>query len=134
LTDRIDASKKEVRKFGITFAVLCLVAAAVMAFRGNPRWPWLIAGAGAFAGGGLVAVPALRPLFIAWMTFARWLAWVNTRVLLGIFFYLVLTPAGLAARLAGKDLLDEKIDRRATTYWKKKEPSTGDKSRYERLF
>ena len=134
MTDRIDASHREVRKFGITFGVLGLVAAAVMVYRGNPHWPWPLAGAALFALAGLLAVPALRPVYIGWMTFARWLAWINTRVLLGIFFYCVLTPAGLAARALGKDLLDERIDRAAPTYWKKRDPVPLDRARYERLF
>ena len=134
MTDTVNASRREVRKFGITFALLGLAAAALAAWRGNPRWPWLIAAAAAFALGGLVAVPVLRPVYIAWMTFARWLAWVNTRVILGLFFYLVLTPAGLAARALGKDLLDERIDRAAPTYWNKREPVQPDRARYERLF
>ena len=37
--------------------------------------------------------------------------------MLTLFFFLVLTPLGLALRLAGKDLLALKKDARATTYW-----------------
>jgi hypothetical protein len=68
------------------------------------------------------------------MKFAALLAWVNTRLILGLFFYLVLTPVGVILRLMGKDLLDEKIDRSASSYWIKRDQAITDRSRYERLF
>jgi carbamoyltransferase len=58
----------------------------------------------------------------------------NTRLLLGAFFYLILTPIGLVMRLAGKDYLEKQIDRSATTYWIKREPVPMDQKRYENLF
>lgn len=39
------------------------------------------------------------------------------RVLLALLFWLILTPLGLALRLAGKDLLRLRRDRRASSYW-----------------
>jgi Saxitoxin biosynthesis operon protein SxtJ len=39
------------------------------------------------------------------------------RILLTLFFFLVLTPVGLILRLAGKDALQLKRPREATTYW-----------------
>ncbi|SNY49506.1 hypothetical protein SAMN06297280_1440 [Arsukibacterium tuosuense] len=37
-----------------------------------------------------------------WMAFARVMAWLNTRLLLGIVFYLLILPLGLVLRLFGK--------------------------------
>jgi hypothetical protein len=68
------------------------------------------------------------------MKFAFALAWVNTRLILGVFFYLVLTPSGLVMRLLGKDPLRRRIERSAKSYWIRKEPVLFDKSRYENLF
>jgi len=55
-------------------------------------------------------------------------------VLLGMMFYLVFTPIGLLVRLSGNVLLDLKIDKNATTYWKKRERIPFDKTKYERLY
>ena len=68
------------------------------------------------------------------MKFAHALGWINTRLLLGLFFYLVLTPAALILRLLGKDLLHQQVDRSAPSYWIKREPVQLDPERYERLF
>ena len=83
---------------------------------------------------GLFLTSILRPIYVVWMKFAYILVWINMRVILGLFFYVVLTPVGLVFRLLGKDLIDQKIDRAAPTYWKRREPQRLDASRYERLF
>ena len=76
----------------------------------------------------------MKPIHIGWMTLAFALGWFNTRLLLGIFFYLILTPIGVLMRLFGKDLLDQRIDKRATTYWKKRDLSTFDPKHATRTF
>ncbi|HUI10336.1 MAG TPA: SxtJ family membrane protein [Bacteroidota bacterium] len=134
MTDRIDDSRAKVRQFGLLFGALGFLAAAYAALAHHRvAWWWLGAGA-LFTIAGLAAYPLLRPVYRAWMKFAFALAWVNTRVLLGVFFYLVLTPVGLLMRLLGRDLIDQKIDRSAATYWKARKPAAFDPTRYERLF
>ena len=130
----INTSRHELRKFGLTFAAVCTVIAGIMAYKQNPRWP--IAGGGTllFLAAGLLVPTALRWFYVAWMKFAFILGWINTRILLGVFFYIILTPGSLLLRLFGKDLLEEKLDRSAPSYWKKREPVPFDAARYERLF
>lgn len=135
MTDmKINASDTEVRKFGIMFAVICLAIAGYSFYKGGSVWPWFSGGAGAFLLGGLIARPLLRPVYIGWMKFAFVLGWVNTRLILGLFFYGILTPLGLTMRLFGWDPLTRKIDRRAQTYWKERPIQAFDKERYHRLF
>jgi len=72
---------------------------------------------------------ALRPVHAAWMIFARALGWVNTRILLGLVFYLVLAPLGIAMRLAGRDALRLKFDPDAPTYAVPRHARPGDHMR-----
>lgn len=67
------------------------------------------------------------------MMAAHGISWVVMRVVLAVLFYLVVTPISLVAKWFGKDLLDERIDKTATTYWKKR-PARPPRSQYERLF
>ena len=55
-------------------------------------------------------------------------------LLLGLFFYLVMTPMGVIMRLGGKDFLHERIDRSAASYWIKREDKEFNRDRYRRLF
>lgn len=134
MIEHVDASRKNVRNFGFLFGGIFAAAAAVMFIRGNGAWVWAAAGALVFAAGGAALYPLMKPVYTVWMLFAFVLGWVNTRLLLGIFFYLVMTPLGLFLRLRGKDLLDEKIDRKAASYWIKRERKAFDPKRLERMF
>jgi hypothetical protein len=134
LTKKIVATKDEVRKFGVLFTGVSVVAAAYLYWKGNPAWPWCLLAGLFFLGTGFLAFPVLRPIYVGWMKFAQVLGWINTRILLGVFFYLVLTPIGVVLRLLGKDLLEQNIDRSARTYWIKRRPEPFDPERYERLF
>lgn len=124
----------EVRKFGLMFASICALAAAYTAYRASWLWPWCAGASGFFLVSGLFFEPVLRPVYAGWMKFAHVLGWINTRLLLGLFFYLVLTPVALLLRVIGKDLLERRLDRSARTYWVKREPVELDQERYERLF
>jgi hypothetical protein len=130
----IQASPSDIRKFGYLFAVVGVLIAAYMLYRGHGGWPWALVGSGLFLTTGLFLKPVLKPVYIVWMKFAHVLGWINTRLLLGVFFYLVMTPLGLFLRLLGKDLLDQKIDRSARSYWVKRERVKLDPARYEQLF
>jgi hypothetical protein len=130
----INASKKEVKKFGITFGILCIAVAAYSLYHKGTAWQWLSIGSAFFFLTGLFGYSVLRPIYIWWMKFAFALGWINTRILLGLFFYLIVTPVAMVMRLLGKDIIDKKFDRTATSYWKKREKLAFDPARYERLF
>jgi hypothetical protein len=59
---------------------------------------------------------------------------VMSRVLLGIIFYLVITPLGLAARLTGKQFLDLKFKEVKPSYWIERTRSKKVPSDYEKQF
>ena len=68
----------------------------------EPRW-WAVALMVALMAPALVAPRALGPAYRAWMKLAEILAWVNTRILLGFVFYVVVTPIAVLMRLLGRD-------------------------------
>ncbi len=130
----VDASDKRVRSFGILFSVLALGIAAYSYWKSGSAWPWFAGASAAFLITGLFLRPVLRPLYVLWMRFAFILAWVNTRLILGVFFYGILTPVGAILRLQGKDPLTRRLDRSASTYWVKRQQEPFNAKRYERLF
>ena len=134
MIEHVHASRKNIRNFGFLFGGIFLAASVYMIYRGNGAWVWAAAGALLFAVGGAAFSPLMKPVYTAWMLFAFVLGWINTRVLLGAFFYLVMTPLGLILRWTGKDLLDERIDRSAASYWMKRERKPFDRKRLERMF
>ena len=130
----IDASRKEVRKFGILFSVLFLALAGFSLYKGTGLWRWALGGSGFFLITGLFAYSVLKPIYVGWMTFAFALGWLNTRIILGLAFYLIFAPVGLLLRLFRRDILEMKFDRTAATYWVKRTSHGVDQKRYEQLF
>jgi len=131
---RTKSSKNDLKKFGLTIGIVLLLVGFFLFYKQT--------GAAVFWGGtGLLfivlsfsAPVSLKPINKIWMTMAIFLGWVMTRVLLTIFFYIVLTPAGLIVRLFGKDLLDRKADKDKKSYWQNKEKKKFDPLDYERQF
>jgi Saxitoxin biosynthesis operon protein SxtJ len=65
-----------------------------------PYWPWIIAGI--LWGLALLVPTGLKPIYHGWMFIALIIGWINTRILLALMFYLIITPMGLFMRLLGK--------------------------------
>lgn len=132
MTDR--AAKTELRKFGLTVGTAFVVLGTISWWRGHalpPRVMWTVAAA--LIATGVVAPVALGPVQRAWMGFATVLGHVNTRVILTVVFYVVITPVGLLLRLF-RDPLDRSLHDGRGSNWTKREPTPLDPNRYERQF
>lgn len=94
------------RSFGLSVGSVCLAASALFLWRGYPTVSLvLLVVGGLLVGFALVAPSALRVPSRYWWRFAQVLGWVNTRLLLTLFFALVLTPVGVLMRLFGRNPL-----------------------------
>ena len=91
-------TRRELTRFGASIA-LALVVIAALRRRDPLTADILIAVAALFAGACVVAPSAMKHVYRGWMRFAEALGWINTRVLLVVIFYLVVTPIGLLMRL-----------------------------------
>ncbi len=131
--NKISAASKTIRNFGLILSGILFVL-GILAFlrKHNQYWfEWPLSVTVLIIT--LAAPRVLSYIYRAWMLVAEGISWVLLRVILGIFFYLVLSPVGFFMRLSGKDMLDEKINRQATSYWRKK-ISNSTQEQYERLF
>lgn len=79
-----------------------------------PWWPWAIAAV--LVAWGAAAPATLRPLYRGWMRFGLVMNRVMTPLVLGIVYYLVITPMAAAMRLKGRDPMARKLDENADTY------------------
>ena len=46
-------------------------------------------------------------------------------IVMGVVFFLVVTPIGLVMRIIGKDLLRKRYDKKKETYWIKRDKPVG---------
>jgi hypothetical protein len=68
-----------------------------------------------------------------WMLLAEGLSFVTTRIILGIVFFLIVTPIGVVKRLSGWDPLERRSGRRSS-YWRLYSERQRDPRHYEKMF
>ncbi len=130
----IQATTKELRKFGLTMGVFLLMIAGFTFWNQRPSFLYFAQIGGGFALIGLAVPILLKPIYKVWMAFAIVMGFVMTRVILAILFFGLFTPMALAAKFLGKDLLDERCDKNAITYWVKRPTQPFDSRSAENMF
>jgi hypothetical protein len=120
------------RSFGLSVGAAAMVFAALLTWRSHRQAGAVVAVIGiALVCGGLLAPRALRLPNRVWWRFAGALGWFNSRVLLTILFFLVLTPAGCLMRLFGRSPLRSV---RADTNWAPYDHRRRDSAHYKHLY
>ena len=128
-----DAPPEKIRSFGLILSLILFSFGVLSYFRGHHHYKieWPLGVAIFFLT--FAAPRILSYVYRVWMMVAERISWVLLRILLGILFYVVISPISVVNRLRGNDLLDQKIDPSRLTYWKKKTRREGIKH-YEQLF
>jgi hypothetical protein len=105
------------RNFGVTFAAVFGLLAALKLYQGSP-WLFVWGGASlAVLAIALLRADILAPLNRAWLKLGLLLYKVVNPIVMMILFYVTILPIGLIMRLLGKDLLRLKRDAAAKSYW-----------------
>jgi hypothetical protein len=127
-------SSRELRRFGLTVGGAFLLLGTLSWWRGHelpPRVLWTLAG--------LLLVPAvlapavLRPVQHWWMRGAMVVGEFNSRVILGVFYFVVIAPVGFVLRRF-RDPLDRSLTDGRASDWIRRERTPVDPARYERQF
>jgi len=110
------------RSFGIVFcAVFAIVGLWPLIGTGAPRW-WSLGLAAGFLAAALAVPRALAPLNRLWAKLGLLLHRITNPVIMGLVFFLAVTPTALIMRMLGKDPLRRKFDREAGSYWIERKP------------
>ncbi len=103
-------TKKQLREFGflVGFGFPILIGWVLPAFTGHLFRTWTL-----FVGSPFLTLAIFKPLTLlypyrAWMALGHSLGWINSRLILGLIFLLVLQPIALIMRFFGYDPLREK--------------------------
>src|SRR5262245_27316938 len=111
------ATRKELRQFGLLVgAVFIVIGFWPLVFRGEPLRLWAMGIGGLLIACGGVIPSVLAPIHKGWMWVGHVLGWINTRILLSIVFFALLTPIGIVFRLIGKDTMRQAFVESSTTY------------------
>ena len=112
------------RNFGIAFFIVFLIIAFWPLLNSNEINYWSLAISITFLILGLANSKILTPLNKIWFKFGILLGNVIAPIVMGIIFFLIVTPTSIIMKILGKDLLNLKKNNN-NSYWIKK---TGPKN------
>ena len=128
-------TKKDLKQFGLVLGGILFVIGFMHFRKENIHvypWLWSFSILSIFLS---IFIPkGLKPVFVIFTKIAHIVGWINTRIILTAIYYVILTPIGIILRLAGKDLLDVKIEKEKDTYWKEREQIVATKESLEKQF
>ncbi|MCC2641092.1 MAG: conserved rane protein of unknown function [Nitrospira sp.] len=109
--------KKELRNFGlIVGGVFCLIAVWPAFRHGEAIRFWALVPGSLLIALGLLMPMTLGPIFRVWMKIGHVMGWINTRIILGILYFGLITPMGMVMRLFGWDSMRRTLSRDVETY------------------
>ena len=109
-------SNNEFRKFSAILATSFFGIATWLYWRnGNISMP-LIVTIGVFLISAAFMPRVIAPFYSFWMSLGNWLGWFNTRLILAIMYFLILTPTGLLRRVLRKNGLNLKTQPNKKSY------------------
>jgi hypothetical protein len=125
-------SNKTLRSFGLLVGgIWGVIGLLPLVLRKEPPRLWALGLMAVLAGLGLVFPQGLRHPYRWWMALGHALGFINTRILLSLVFYLLVTPMGFVMRLFGRDPMRRRFDAGAKSYRIGREPRPGTHMRHQ---
>ena len=118
------------RSFGIVFFIVFLLISLYPLINSQDIRLWSLFISFVFLFLGLINSKILNPLNKLWFKLGMFLGKIISPIIMGIIFFLVVTPTGLIMRILGKDLLNLKYNKKQS-YWIEK---NGPKSKMKNQF
>ena len=118
------------KSFGIVFSIFFLLVSVYLLLNNDPIYYWSIFVYFIFLVLGLMNSKILSPLNLLWFKFGILLGKIVSPVVMGLIFFLVVTPISIILKIFGKDVLNLKFNNNKT-YWIVKD---GPKSNMKKQF
>lgn len=107
--------------FGIVFAVVFSLIGLYPLISGNDCHYWALGVAATFLALAYFAPKLLSAPNRLWFKLGILLGSIIAPLVMGLVYFTTIAPIGLIMRLFGKDLLKQKLDKNAKSYWIKRE-------------
>ena len=117
------------RNFGLVFFIIFVIVSLWPLTYEGPIRIWTVIISLVFLILGLMNSKLLTPLNKLWFKFGTILGVIVVPVVMGVVFFLVVTPIGLVMKIMGRDLLNKKYDKKKRTYWIRRDTSIGTMKR-----
>ena len=118
------------KNFGIVFSIVFLIIALFPLINSESLRIWSLIISAVFLFLGLINSKILTPLNNIWFKFGLILGRIVSPVIMGVVFFLVVTPTGFTMRLVGKDLLNLKFNKHKSYWIEKNGPKSNMKNQF----
>tara|TARA_B100000401_G_C52266662_1_gene466971 strand:- start:21 stop:404 length:384 start_codon:yes stop_codon:yes gene_type:complete len=118
------------RSFGIVFFVVFLLISLYPLINQESIRLWSLTISIIFLILGLFNSRLLTPLNKIWFKFGLFLGKIVSPIIMGLIFFVVVTPIGFLMRVLGKDLLNLKLNNDKSYWIEKKEPKSKMKNQF----
>ena len=118
------------RSFGVVFFVVFLLIALYPLINNGEVRLWSLITSIVFLTLGLLNSKFLNPFNKLWFKFGIILGKIISPLIMGIIFFLVVTPTGLIMRLLRKDILSLKYNKNKSYWIEKKGPKSKMKNQF----
>ena len=118
------------KSFGVVFFIVFLLIGVYPLLKGNDLRIWSLIISFIFLFLGLINSRILTPFNRLWFKFGLLLGKFISPIIMGIIFFIVVTPIGIIMRLFKKDLLNLKFNKKETYWIDKKGPKSKMKNQF----
>ena len=118
------------RSFGIVFFVVFLIISLFPLINDGNLRIWSLIVSIIFLILGLINSNILTPLNKIWFKFGLFLGKIISPIVMGLIFFLVVTPIGILMRILKKDLLNLKMNNNKSYWIEKSEPKSKMKNQF----
>ena len=120
------------RKFGFFFTFIFAVAALYFYHSANVRWTYLfIAATSIFLLVTLLKSDALLPINKLWMRFGLFLGIIVSPIVIGVIFFVLITPIAMFMRFSGRDELRLKFSKKPSHWITRSEPIKSESFKHQ---
>ena len=118
------------KSFGIVFFIVFFIIALFPLINNSEIRVWAVIISLIFLILGLINSKILTPLNKAWLKFGIFLGKIISPLIMGIIFFLVVTPIGILMKMLKKDLLNLKFNKHKSYWIEKTEPKSKMKNQF----
>ncbi len=113
------------RGFGLLFFIVFIIISAWPLLSGGNLRIYFLLPAFLFLILGLINSKLLTPINKLWIKFGELLGKIIAPIVMGLVYFVILTPISLIIRIFGKDLLNLKFSNKIQSYWIKRDKDLG---------
>ena len=130
-TSYIQTEKPSEKSFGVVFSIVFLIVALYPLINSESLRIWALVTSIIFFFLAFLAPKILVLPNKLWFKFGLLIGSIVAPVVMAFVYFFTILPTGLIMRLLGKDLLKQKLDKNAKSYWvKRSEPMGSMKNQF----